>query len=165
MRKSKTNHLRNALIIVAIILLSIIILSIILYHRSMQPYNEVKADAYQYAKENADIQEPYDFYWYNGEETYYTVVGKNSNGEDIITIIAQNGGQIRTIKVADALTKQEAVQQVVAAKEPKSINQARIGMEQNMPVWEISYKNQNNGLGYYKIHLETGEWISDVDNL
>lgn len=165
MRKAKTNHLRNALIIVAIILLSIIIFSIILYQRSMQPYNEVKADAYQYAKENADIQDPYDFYWYNDEETYYTVIGKNSSGEDIITIIAQDGGQIRTIKLEDAISKQEAVQQVLTAKEPKAIKQARIGMEQNMPVWEISYENQNNGLGYYKIHLETGEWISDVDNL
>lgn len=149
----------------AVFLVMIILGSILLYRRSIGIYNESQEQSYAYALEETPIVEPTEFYWYNGNETYFTVIGKSEQEETLVALINQGTGEVTTLPAEGLLSKQEAVQLTREARNPDKILEARIGMHNDEPIWEVSYRNEKGRLGYYVLSLETGEWIRTIDNI
>ena len=38
-------------------------------------------------------------------------------------------------------------------------------MENDIPLWEIYYRSENNLINYYYVHFLTGEWLKKIENL
>lgn len=148
-----------------IVMFSIIIGSVVLYRRSVGPYNQAKQEASVIAQREADLVNVEEFYWYNGSETYFSLIGDNEEGEGIVVIIRQEGGQVMTFPLDEVYPETDAIRQVINEKSPERILQARIGIEEESPVWEVSYRNESGRIGYYIMDLETGEWIRTIDNI
>ncbi|EXJ22425.1 hypothetical protein ADIAL_2011 [Alkalibacterium sp. AK22] len=149
----------------------IIVMSVILaggsflLYRSIQPHSRARRDTIAFVSERTSLQEAQDFFWYNGEETFLTVTGINEEGVERIYIVQQDGGQILSLSKENTLSKEQAIQMTKESRQPDRILNARIGMQDDTPIWEISYRNQNNRLGYFIIDLRTGEWIRTIDNI
>lgn len=149
-----------------VIAMSLLIVgAVYLYSQSTQSYSRAKSDTIAYVAERTNLSEVDDFFWFNGEETYFTITGTNEDGEERIYIVQQQGGQITTLSAEATISKQEAIQRTRQAREPQKILNARIGMLDGTPVWEVSYRNDNDRLGYYVINLRNGEWIRTIDNI
>ena len=148
-----------------LLLSAVIVGAIYVYQQSHNPYDRVESETIAFVSERTDLNQAEDFYWYNGTETYLTVQGFTEDNEEKIYIVRQNGGNITEFAAEDTVSRQEAIQLTRQAREPDAILNARIGMVNDTPVWEISYRNQNERLGYYIIHLETGEWLRTIDNI
>lgn len=157
--------MKKVIIGLVIVMSMLIIGSVYLYSQSIEPYSQAKSDTIAYVSERTTISEIGEFYWFNGEETYFTLTGTNEEGEERIYIVQQQGGQITTLSADDTVTKQEAIQQTKQERQPEKILNARIGILDETPVWEITYRNDNNRLGYYVINLRNGEWIRTIDNI
>lgn len=154
------------IIIGLVIIMSILIVgATFLYQQSNQSYARAKADTIDYVAERTTLSRVNDFYWYNGTETYLTITGENEDGEERLYIVQQAGGEITSLSAESGLSEQEAIQLTVEARQPSRILNARIGMIDENPVWEVTYRNDNDRLGYYVIDLRTGEWLQTIDNI
>lgn len=156
---------KKFLIGVIIVLTSFILGVVVIYNRSVSPYNQAEEEALVIAEREAGVNNVDEFYWYNGTETYFTVTGTTENDEELIVIIRQDDGSIVTLPVNETISKNEAIRQVIDEQSPERILQARIGLEGETPVWEVSYRNENGRIGYYTLALENGEWIRTIDNI
>ena len=156
---------KNIFIVSIVVMIVVIAFSISVYQTASKPLHKAEDEAFAVAKSSAGIAKVDDFYWYNGTETYFTVTGTNQEDEAVIAIVAQDGGETTVLNQADIITEAEAVQLTRQAVNPKEILEARIGIEEDTPIWEVAYKQENGRLGYYVLTLETGEWIKGIENI
>lgn len=150
----------------ALILMLLLILGVTtVVTRSLSPYNQAKAETTELAANRADLAEADDFYWFNGNETFFTITGSNNEGTPIIVIVQQDGGAIEVFNQENTISKQEAIERTTSREEPQKILEARIGMYDDTPIWEVSFEQENGSIGYAIFSLETGEWIRTIKNI
>jgi len=136
------------------------------YANAMEPIKNAKDIAQKRAKSETDIQTIDEFYLYQGSRTYYVVIGKNNKKENTVAWIPENKKENITVKkLSEGITEQEAVNKLIEDKKPKEILGVRLGMEKKLPVWELSYLDDDSHLNYYYIHFNTGKWWRNIENL
>lgn len=151
----------------AMLFAAIIIGGIMLFQRSVTSLYQVEAETTEYVKQHADIIQVNDFYYYNGtEDTYFTVSGYNSDSVLQVVIVRQSDGAIQVFDFEDIVSEYDAYYQVKNEINPEKIMNLRIGLnEDNVPIWEISFKDENGQMGYYYMHLETGEKLETITHI
>lgn len=148
-----------------IVLIVIIGLFIKVYFSSVQPVKAAEKKAVSLAKDKVQLSEVDDFHIYNGIETVNVIEGKDKKGSKVIVWIPEKSKKVIIKKAKDGITKEEAIKKLLQEKQPKKIISVRLGMEKNIPLWEIYYRSENNLINYYYVHFETGEWLKKVENL
>lgn len=148
-----------------IIMLLLILAVTTVITRSLTPFNQAEAETIELASRRADLVEAKDFYWFNGDETYFTITGNNSQDTGIIVIVEQDGGAIEVVEQANAMTEHEAITQTIERENPEKTLEARIGMHTGRPVWEVSFRLENGSIGYTMFSLTSGEWIRTIKNI
>src|SRR5690625_5161126 len=133
--------------------------------RSLSPYNQAKAETIELAERRADLVESDVFYWFNGDETFFTITGENSEGTPIVVIVQQDGGAIQVFNQEEVISEREAVAATYNRENPEKILEPRIGMYKNEPVWEVSFRLENGRIGYTVFSLTTGEWLRTIKNI
>ncbi|MEH6906868.1 cell wall elongation regulator TseB-like domain-containing protein [Neobacillus drentensis] len=135
------------------------------YFKSMNPINTAEKKAVALATKEISLKEIEDFHIYNGIETVNVIEGKSTKDEKIIVWIPEKSKQVFVRKAKDGLSREEAIQKLLQEKNPKKIISVRLGMEKNIPLWEIYYRSDNNLINYYYVHFDTGEWLKKIENL
>lgn len=136
------------------------------YINALEPLRNAESEAVKIAKQRTSLVEVTDFTLYNGSETYYVVTGVNSNKQNIIVWIPEkNEKKVIVKKEKDGITKEEAIQKLHQAKDPQEIMTVKLGMENNIPLWEIFYRSNEELINYYYVDFESGEWLKDIQNL
>jgi uncharacterized protein YpmB len=158
-------NVKKIIIIILIIVLIVIGISSCIYLNAVDPIDAAQEKAVKMAKEESDLQEIEDFSVYNGEETYYVIKGKNQYGTGIYIWIPEKKGRIIVRKQSDGISKKEAVDKLMEEKNPTEIISVRLGMEKNIPLWEIYYRSEGNLINYYYVDFKTGEWLKKIENL
>ncbi|MFJ5715760.1 DUF5590 domain-containing protein [Neobacillus sp. NPDC093127] len=140
-------------------------ISIKVYFSSVEPVKAAEKKAVALANEKTALSKVVDFHIYSGLETVDVIEGKDKKGEEIIIWIPEKSKNLIVKKASDGLSKEEAIQKLLEEKNPKKIISVRLGMEKNIPLWEIYYRSENNLINYYYIDFETGEWLKKIENL
>ncbi|WP_026563897.1 cell wall elongation regulator TseB-like domain-containing protein [Bacillus sp. UNC41MFS5] len=153
-----------------IIALSIIVVAfcgllIKVYLSALDPVKAAETKAVSRAQKEISLKEVEDFHIYNGIETVNVIEGKSKNGDKIIVWMPEKNKEIFVRKAKNGLTREEAIQKLQQEKSPKKIISVRLGMEKNIPLWEIYYRSNNNLINYYYVHFDTGEWLKKIENL
>ena len=91
--------------------------------------------------------------------------GIDGNNEELYVIIKKDGGETTVLNTAEVVTESEAKSITQADKKPERILEARLGIENEEPVWEVTYKNANDTIGYYLISAISGKWLKDIENI
>ncbi|MBL4954166.1 DUF5590 domain-containing protein [Neobacillus sp. OS1-32] len=133
------------------------------YYSSMEPVKAAERKSLKLAGE--EISKVDDFHIYNGQEQVNVLEGRNKQGKKIIVWIPEKSKQVIVKQAKDGISKEEAIQKLMQEKNPKKIISVRLGMEKNIPLWEIYYRSQNNLINYYYIDFETGKWLKKIENL
>ncbi len=133
------------------------------YYSSMKPMKAAEKKAVKLA--GSDISKVDDFHIYNGKEQVYVIEGKNQEGKNVIIWIPEKSKNPIVKKAKDGLTKEQAIQKISQEKSPAKILSVRLGMEKNIPLWEIYYRSENKLINYYYMDFETGEWLKKIENL
>ena len=157
--------MKKWIIIPVIVLIVIIGLFLKVYFSSVQPVKAAEKKAVSLAKDKVQLSEVDDFHIYNGIETVNVIEGKNKKGSKVIVWIPEKSKKVIIKKAKDGITKEEAIQKLLQEKQPKKIISVRLGMEKNIPLWEIYYRSENNLINYYYVHFDTGEWLKKIENL
>ncbi|MBA4536112.1 DUF5590 domain-containing protein [Bacillus aquiflavi] len=157
--------MKKWILIISAIVVIVIGVFFKLYYNAVSPMKKAEETAIIKAKKETKLVSIGDVYTYNGKETSYAVTGKNEKKEDIIVFIPEKKGKAIVKKASEGISKKEAVNIVKSEKNPKEIISVRMGMENNVPLWEVYYLGDDGLLNYYYIHFETGEWLKKIENL
>lgn len=137
----------------------------ILVNRSLSPLKQAKAETIAIAEEKANLAEADEFYWYNGNDSYFTVSGATKDSEKIIVLVKQDSGEIREFKQEEIVSKSEIIRKVKEKENPAHILELRIGIHQDLPIWEVSFRQENGNITYIMFSLTTGEWVRTIRNI
>ena len=157
--------MKKWIIILVLFLVVVCGMFIIVYFSAVEPIKAAEKKAVTLANQKVQISKVQDFHLYHGLESVNVIEGNNKKGEKIIVWIPDKSKKVFVKKAKDGLSKEEAVQKLLQEKNPKKIISVRLGMEKNIPLWEIYYRSDNNLINYYYVHFETGEWLKKIENL
>ncbi|MDQ0271048.1 cell wall elongation regulator TseB-like domain-containing protein [Cytobacillus purgationiresistens] len=158
--------MKKTIIISVVALLIIIGVAVKIYFNAVDPVREAEEKALKRAQEELNITDVNRFTIYNGNESIYILDGQRKDGEDVYAWVPEKDGKIIVKKKSEGITKEEALQTLLNEKNPKEIISIRIGMESNIPLWEIAYRTEGDLLNYYMIDFETGKTkLKIIENL
>lgn len=158
--------MKKWILLISSIVLIIAVVAIVIYSKARAPFNNDREMAEKRAKKEAEIVSVDKYYIYNGSHTYYTVIGKDKEGvQKVIWIPESKKEKLLIKKVSDGISEREAIDKLINEEKPKEILGVRLGLEKDLPIWELSYLDEKSNLNYYYIHFDTGEWWRKIDNL
>lgn len=120
---------------------------------SSAPYVEMKQHATQVARDYADIQTVDTFSIYNSSETYYSIIGVDSEGQSLAVIIPENSNTVFVYPMENGISKDEA-QTVAKENGAGQVERVLLGIRDDKPIWEVK-----SGTAYYLVEFETGSFV------
>ncbi|MTD38049.1 peptidase [Erwinia sp. CPCC 100877] len=153
------------LLIIVAALLAIIVIIVLFYVRSTHPQKQAEKEAVQIAKEHAQLQSADHFYWLTRKKTYFSVTGKNDQGDEIAVIIPKNGEKVTVLYQKDGVKEGQIRQLMKTDYKESNILKVSLGMFNDQPVWEAVTKNDEGLLSYYLLSFENAEEIKVIKNV
>lgn len=157
--------MKKWIILITVMVLIIAGVLISVYLRAMEPVNNAEKKAVALAEKKVHFSKIEQFHVYHGNETVNVIEGRDKKGKKIIVWVPEKSKKVIVKNASSGLTQQEAIQKLEESVHPKKIISVRLGMEKNIPFWEIYYTSDNNLINYYYIHFQTGEWLKKIENL
>ena len=139
--------------------------SVLIYKKSIQPYKQAEKQATTFAKKHVDIKEVDEFYWFNREETNFTLVGRSSKGSEIVVFIPESGNKLKLMKQSEGINYEQVTDFIEKNYHPYKILRLNLGMIKEVPQWEVVVQNENKQLTYYLIDFKSGKVISILENV
>ena len=116
----------------------------------MKPYQNAKTEGERLAKQYANLETVSQIDFFNGLESYYSVLGQDKNQKSIAVLIEKDGQKIYVYQLENGIS-QEKAEAVVREKGATEIDTITFGRYADKPVWEIK-----SGGDYYLVDFETG---------
>ncbi|MFC3884214.1 DUF5590 domain-containing protein [Bacillus songklensis] len=131
------------------------------YFKSVESKRDAEGQAVQKAKKVYDLNEIISTQTYYGSHTYYIIKAKNKKNEKVIIWVPKNDKKRDMIvkKENSGMSREEVISLVQKERHPEKIKSVRLGMENDLPLWEITYVNQDNSFTYYYVNFQTGEFL------
>lgn len=146
-------------IIVLLFFFVVIWQAVSVYRAAMAPKETLIAKAEQRAVEEANLSHVQAANTYYGEKAYVVVEGTDEKGTKKIVWVPAKGGHIVVKRTKSGITKQEAIEKLNADRQPKQIISAKLGMEKGVPLWELTYIEQDNRYSFYYLSFEDGAFL------
>lgn len=133
--------------------------------RSQVAINRAEDEAIALVSYDHKVKSVNDFYWTTTDQAVFTMEFLDDQGQAFYAIIEREGGNIHYYPVEDLINEADA--KAITASEIKNpkILQARLGLYEGQPAWEMTIKNQNQTITYYLLSAETGEWLQTISNI
>ena len=137
---------------IGLTMLALVVTSSFLYlvWLSMKPYRTAKTEGERLAKQYAELETVSQIDFFNGLESYYSVLGQDKNQNPIAVLIEKNSQKIYVYQLESG-TSQEKAEAIVREKGATEIDKITFGRYADKPVWEIK-----SGGDYYLVDFETG---------
>ncbi|MFS0822986.1 DUF5590 domain-containing protein [Bacillus sp. 1P02SD] len=148
--------------ILVVLLVFIIWKGVNIYQSALEPLNEAETKGNKIALEKTQIETIDDSYTYLGTKAYQVVIGKNDEGEAMIAWIPLKKGEIVTRFKREGITEKEALAILKSDRNPQEIRSVKLGLEDNIPIWEIIYIGSDDRLTYHKLYFENGKYRNSI---
>jgi uncharacterized protein YpmB len=147
------------LIFGSVFIILLVWLSMDTYKYAFDYKDHQKEKAIELATKKLPAFEVLDVSFYNGNESYTILYGIEENKEQIVCVPIESKLEIITIDPSNGITAEDAIQIVQRERNPVAIKSVNLGIEQNVPIWEIIYVDENNRYSYYYVRFQDGEFI------
>ncbi|KMY50578.1 DUF5590 domain-containing protein [Peribacillus loiseleuriae] len=130
------------------------------YIKAMGPRQDASDIAYAKAQQESNIVTFDEFYLYHGLESYSVVVGKTAAGEKLVVWIPENKDlDIVTAQYKNGKTKKDITKIAKEQSKSQKIISIKLGMENNVPLWEVTSQDATKHYNYEYYDFKTGEMI------
>ncbi|MBM6619827.1 peptidase M4 [Bacillus suaedaesalsae] len=129
------------------------------YQNAFEYRYKQSSKAIEQAKEEVPNIEILDVTYFNGNESYTIVHGKIDGEEHIVCVPNNKKLDIIEVNPEKGITAQEAIGIVKDERNPLEIKAVNLGIEQNIPIWEIIYLDEQNRYSYYYVTFKDGQFI------
>lgn len=145
-------------IVLAIVILSIVCFSIF-YMSIRSPIKDDRERAIQYVLSETDIKEVIDVSFYNGSNHYQVITGMDEKGEEWIAWYSEEEDKLIKRRKSQGLSENEVLNIVKQQLEVKKIKNIRLGIENNLPVYEVTYIDDEDRYAYYYLTFNDGTFV------
>ncbi|HWK24719.1 MAG TPA: DUF5590 domain-containing protein [Ureibacillus sp.] len=160
--------MKNWIIFISVFIVSLaLVISVLVIWKSDKPFDDIEEKAEDLALSSHSLASVSDSYVYNGNKPYVTVFGEDEDGNKkaIFVPISLEEKSIQEVNLQDGVTKEQALSVLNNEVEVNEILHTKLGYEEVGPVWEITYKNDEEKLNYVYITFEDGQWWKRILNL
>ncbi len=103
---------------------------------------------------------------YNGTVSVVTVYGVDEDGvEKAVFVDGKAEDGFEEVTLADGISAEKAVANVKEELDVKKILHAKLGVEEEGPVWEVAFTSDNGKLNYVYVFFDNGQWWKRILNL
>lgn len=95
----------------------------------------------------------------------YALAGKDKKQNNYYFIYLPKRKKAFLYEAKKGFTEKEITDKFKTSYPKKTINIINLGWYEGAPVWEVSYKNPNDKIGYLMYNFKNGTEINKVDNL
>ena len=149
-------------VIIAVILL--FLLSVFMF--SQRPIEQAREETTSLINIEYPVEDTSDFYWLTTpDETYFSLEFTTTDDKQMYGIVARDSGETVYYDYNELITNDDALAITVNDLDPLEVQQARLGLVENEPVWEVTYTDKESRMGYYYISAKDGSWIQTISNL
>ncbi|HET7629295.1 MAG TPA: DUF5590 domain-containing protein [Bacillales bacterium] len=132
------------------------------YHGVQTKQEAIKRQAIVEAKQEGKIDEVVTVTNYRGTKAYTVIYGKNEHGEEQYVWIPQSEGETIVKPANEGLSREEVVRYARQKLNPKKIIAVRPGVEEQLPVWEIVFIDQNQRYTFYYLRFDGKDWVKNI---
>ncbi|AMB99720.1 hypothetical protein AWM75_06855 [Aerococcus urinaehominis] len=148
-----------------IILMVYIVATSHIFFSSQTSLVRAEQEAIAVAKNEAKLARLDEFYLYTKEQPYYTLIGANDQGELIYFAYLPQEKSSKQAKADQFITEDDAM--AIAQNDLGQVKllTARLGLENERFIWEVSFEDEQGQLGYHYIRADNGQWYETINNL
>ncbi|MRX70965.1 hypothetical protein GJU40_02130 [Bacillus lacus] len=94
-----------------------------------------------------------------GQEHYYVISGTAEDGTEVYAWVKDESEPEVIVKEKASGISKENAQSIIQQYNPKRITGIQLGMEKNIPLWEVKYIDEHDRYTYDYIDFTTGDII------
>lgn len=152
-KKRVRRGLASVLVILVLTSLTLLILALTGLYMAASPRRRAEAQLTRLATSYAKLSEVNSFAIFNGTETYYSILGRDDNQEEVLVLLAEGQDQPELIKLTGKLNREQI--EALALNQGVTPERLSFGRYQDHDVWEVTSQNQ-----YYLFDAETGDLLA-----
>lgn len=130
-----------------------------------KPYSEVEQHAIDQVEEANYLASIEQVYVYAHKTEMVTVIGRDAAGVLKAVFVPTDEGEVKFTSLERAISPKEAREIATEGMEVKDILHTKLGMDDDGAVWEVTFLNEDGGLNYVYIPVESGTWSRRILNL
>lgn len=150
--------MKKWIILLVGIFLVVILFSLTVYKQIQNNKTEGYSEAIEQAMEATSLVEVDETSTYSRNESYTVIDGLDDDGDQIYVFVPEEGGNISDIDAEDGITAEDAEQIVKDEQQVSKILSTQLGIENNKPLWEVTYLDEKERLVYYYLDFKTGDY-------
>ncbi|AIK36068.1 peptidase M4 [Bacillus pseudomycoides] len=143
---------------IIIVIVAIGLYGVHVYNATMEKKIPKESKVIEIAKEKAKLTKVKTVDYYNGKSSYAVVQGVDEKGEQIIVWVPEKKGNVLVRKKNEGISEKKALQIVAGERKPKELVKAKLGAENDVPLWEITYIDQEGRYTYYYLEFQDGKY-------
>jgi uncharacterized protein YpmB len=111
------------------------------------------------AKSDYDINKVIKTSTYNGKKQYIAIEALKKNNKKIYVLVPVKGEEMYAYRSSQGISKKKALEIVKREDDVQKVIKIQLGMEEDNPLWEITYINDNGNYSYYYVNFEDGTFF------
>ncbi|MBY0595428.1 cell wall elongation regulator TseB-like domain-containing protein [Bacillus bingmayongensis] len=143
---------------IIIVIVAIVLYGVHVYNATMEKKIPKESKVVEIAKEKAKLTKVKTVDYYNGKSSYAVVQGVDEKGEQIIVWVPEKKGNVLVRKKNEGISEKKALQIVAGERKPKELVKVKLGAENDVPLWEITYIDQEDRYTYYYLEFQDGKY-------
>jgi hypothetical protein len=137
------------------ILLTVLAFSLLnLFNLSMEPYRVARSNSIELARKYAGVSKVDSFGIYNGDKTYYSLLGETDQEKKKAVLIEKGSDKIFVYELSEGTSKKQA-EKIAKKNGADAIDKVTFGYLNDRPIWEVK-----SGKSYYIVDFEKRKLLS-----
>lgn len=150
--------MKKWILIIILVIVAGISYGAYVYNNAMSNKRLGEDKATAIAKKEASLTQITATDYYHGKSSYTIIEGTNASGEQWIVWVPNDQGKVLSKQMKDGISSEQAAGIVTKDKQPKQIMKVKLGAENETPLWEITYIDQENRYHYYYVNFTDGKF-------
>lgn len=152
--------------IAAFLLALTLVITVLVFYNANKPFSTVTDKAEADVLANGQLKAVDYSEVYNGTKAMVIVYGLDEEGiEKAVFIDEKTGEVLNDVAISKGVTSDVAIKTVRSELKVDKILHVKLGLEEDVPIWEVAFKSENGKLNYVYVFFESGEWWKRILNL
>ena len=120
----------------------------------MEPYRVARSNSIELARKYAGVSKVDSFGIYNGDKTYYSLLGETDREKKKAVLIEKGSDEIFVYELSEGTSKKQA-EKIAKKNGADAIDKVTFGYLNDRPIWEVK-----SGKSYYIVDFEKRKLLS-----
>ncbi|MFV2048080.1 DUF5590 domain-containing protein [Metabacillus sp. YM-086] len=134
------------------------------YQAAREQYTNGHEQSKKIAMESANLSTITEITTFNSDKQYHVLTGEKTKNESVYVWVYKKDKEDKMLvkKQSSGITKDEALKKVNKEYSPVEIISVRLGMDEEIPIWEVKYKDKSDRYTFDYVNFYDGEIIKHM---